>query len=85
MERKVGSGRKGTVDEEEYLYKSVAKLAVRFNSARGMLFKAVLDHNSLLLGQMKRGICSRISFNSPLSTEKRVGISRKRLNGSSRR
>jgi len=29
MERKVGSGRKGTVDEEEYLLKSLAKLAGR--------------------------------------------------------
>jgi len=30
MERKVGSGRKGTVDEEEYLLKSVTKLVDRF-------------------------------------------------------
>ncbi|KNZ72380.1 Elongator complex protein 1 [Termitomyces sp. J132] len=30
MERKVGSGRKGTVDEEEYLLKSLTKLAARF-------------------------------------------------------
>ncbi|KZT27113.1 IkappaB kinase complex IKAP component [Neolentinus lepideus HHB14362 ss-1] len=30
MERKVGSGRKGTVDEEEYLLNSVAKLVNRF-------------------------------------------------------
>ncbi|KAA1476949.1 Elongator complex protein 1 [Dentipellis sp. KUC8613] len=30
MERKVGSGRKGTVDEEEYLLKSITKLAGRF-------------------------------------------------------
>ncbi|THH29047.1 hypothetical protein EUX98_g5147 [Antrodiella citrinella] len=30
MERKVGSGRKGTIDEEEYLLKSVAKLVGRF-------------------------------------------------------
>ncbi|KAI0264133.1 IKI3 family-domain-containing protein [Gloeopeniophorella convolvens] len=29
MERKVGSGRKGTVDEEEYLLKSLTKLAAR--------------------------------------------------------
>ncbi|KIK96350.1 hypothetical protein PAXRUDRAFT_138652 [Paxillus rubicundulus Ve08.2h10] len=29
MERKVGSGRKGTVDEEEYLLKSMAKLVTR--------------------------------------------------------
>ncbi|KAI0828044.1 IkappaB kinase complex IKAP component [Trametes gibbosa] len=31
LERKVGSGRKGTVDEEEYLLKSVSKLVTRFN------------------------------------------------------
>ncbi|KAF9463531.1 pol II transcription elongation factor [Collybia nuda] len=41
MERKVGSGRKGTVDEEEYLLKSVTKLVGRFitvqDEARGLL------------------------------------------------
>ena len=35
MERKVGSGRKGTVDEEEYLLKSLTKLAGRFVTAQG--------------------------------------------------
>ncbi|CCM05755.1 uncharacterized protein FIBRA_07987 [Fibroporia radiculosa] len=34
LERKVGSGRKGTVDEEEYLLKSVSKLVVRFNASQ---------------------------------------------------
>ncbi|KAF8633329.1 hypothetical protein AX17_004501 [Amanita inopinata Kibby_2008] len=34
LERKVGSGRKGTVDEEEYLLKSITKLVARFNTAR---------------------------------------------------
>ncbi|KAL6305119.1 IkappaB kinase complex IKAP component [Sparassis latifolia] len=34
MERKVGSGRKGTVDEEEYLLKSVTKLVGRFNTVQ---------------------------------------------------
>ncbi|KAK1230942.1 putative elongator complex protein 1 [Marasmius sp. AFHP31] len=33
-ERKVGSGRKGTVDEEEYLLKSVTKLTARFSATR---------------------------------------------------
>ncbi|KAF8058697.1 pol II transcription elongation factor [Lyophyllum atratum] len=41
MERKVGSGRKGTVDEEEYLLKSLTKLATRFatiqDEVRGLL------------------------------------------------
>lgn len=36
MERKVGSGRKGTVDEEEYLLKSITKLVGRFNSTQSM-------------------------------------------------
>ena len=35
MERKVGSGRKGTADEEEYLLKSLAKLAGRVVTAQG--------------------------------------------------
>ncbi|KAJ8489069.1 hypothetical protein ONZ51_g3188 [Trametes cubensis] len=34
LERKVGSGRKGTVDEEEYLLKSVSKLVTRFNTTQ---------------------------------------------------
>ncbi|TBU27865.1 IkappaB kinase complex IKAP component [Dichomitus squalens] len=34
LERKVGSGRKGTVDEEEYLFKSVSKLVTRFNTTQ---------------------------------------------------
>lgn len=37
MERKVGSGRKGTVDEEEYLLKSVTKLVARFVTIQGEL------------------------------------------------
>lgn len=36
-ERKVGSGRKGTVDEEEYLLNSFAKLATRLATAQGSL------------------------------------------------
>jgi hypothetical protein len=35
LERKVGSGRKGTVDEEEYLFKSVSKLVARINTVQG--------------------------------------------------
>ena len=35
MERKVGSGRKGTVDEEEYLLRSVSKLADKFAATQG--------------------------------------------------
>lgn len=36
MERKVGSGRKGTVDEEEYLLKSLTKLVARFEGVQCM-------------------------------------------------
>lgn len=36
LERKAGSGRKGTVDEEEYLLKSVGKLVDRFKNIRGI-------------------------------------------------
>lgn len=50
-ERKVGSGRKGTVDEEEYLLKSIAKLVERFTAAQGEarnllphLFQITPDH-----------------------------------------
>lgn len=34
MERKVGSGRKGTIDEEEYLLKSIGKLVPRFDTVQ---------------------------------------------------
>ncbi|KAG6839915.1 hypothetical protein C0991_010395 [Blastosporella zonata] len=43
MERKVGSGRKGTVDEEEYLLKSLTKLTARFASIQDEA-KALLPH-----------------------------------------
>lgn len=35
MERKVSSGRKGTVDEEEYLLKSLTKLTIKLSEAQG--------------------------------------------------
>ncbi|KAI5122330.1 hypothetical protein M0805_002497 [Coniferiporia weirii] len=35
MERKVGSGRKGTIDEEEYLLRSIGKLVARFDTVQG--------------------------------------------------
>ncbi|KAH9985168.1 IKI3 family-domain-containing protein [Russula vinacea] len=43
MERKVGSGRKGTVDEEEYLLKSLTKLAGRLATAQDET-KALVPH-----------------------------------------
>jgi elongator complex protein 1 len=42
MERKIGSGRKGTVDEEEYLLKSVSKLVEKFAVTKGMLLSVVI-------------------------------------------
>ena len=42
MERKVGSGRKGTADEEEYLLKSLVKLAGRLVTAQGACLKFFL-------------------------------------------
>jgi elongator complex protein 1 len=50
MERKIGSGRKGTVDEEEYLLKSITKLVEKFAVTIGMslrghrVFAARSDH-----------------------------------------
>ena len=43
MERKIGSGRKGTVDEEEYLLKSVSKLVEKFAVTKGMLLLVVIE------------------------------------------
>lgn len=34
-ERKVGSGRKGTVDEEEYLLQSIVKMCTRLATIQG--------------------------------------------------
>ncbi|KAK0495026.1 pol II transcription elongation factor [Armillaria luteobubalina] len=47
QERKVGSGRKGTADEEEYLFKSVAKLVVKFTTTRG-LWRVAIGERSLI-------------------------------------
>lgn len=43
MERKVGSGRKGTIDEEEYLLKSIGKLVTRFDTVQGELHLIALS------------------------------------------
>ena len=42
MERKVGSGRKGTIDEEEYLLNSVSKLVLRLNTMDGKILNRSL-------------------------------------------
>jgi elongator complex protein 1 len=43
MERKIGSGRKGTVDEEEYLLKSISKLVEKFAVTKGEV-RCLLPH-----------------------------------------
>jgi len=58
MERKVGSGRKGTVDEEEYLLKSVTKLVSRWTATQrkisGPSGCTRPDHFCDLLGEGKK-------------------------------
>jgi len=39
MERKIGSGRKGTVDEEEYLLQSLTKLVEKFAATKGVFLR----------------------------------------------
>ena len=41
LERKAGSGRKGTVDEEEYLLRSVTKLVERLKTTQGEMLLIV--------------------------------------------
>jgi len=55
LERKAGSGRKGTVDEEEYLFKSVGKLVDRFKNTRGTF---ISPHFGLVKGNVD-GIARR--------------------------
>ncbi len=54
MERKVGSGRKGTVDEEEYLLRSVTKLVTRFNTTQGTSLFGSLFSLPLTLSILQR-------------------------------
>ncbi|KAG5650449.1 hypothetical protein H0H81_012203 [Sphagnurus paluster] len=54
MERKVGSGRKGTVDEEEYLLKSLTKLTVRFSTIQDEA-RALLPHLLQFTPEHRRG------------------------------
>ena len=45
----MGSGRKGTVDEEEYLLKSITKLVARFNSTQGIYVCSYTQHDSYVV------------------------------------
>jgi len=53
MERKVGSGRKGTVDEEEYLLKSLTKLASKLSGVQDEA-AAIVPHLLRLLTPVHR-------------------------------
>lgn len=73
MERKVGSGRKGTVDEEEYLLKSVTKLVDRFLMTEGQFHlgskKKHIDFPVSL--KLKQEVSYLIYFSSLWSTGRR--------------
>ncbi|OJA14136.1 hypothetical protein AZE42_06727 [Rhizopogon vesiculosus] len=73
MERKLGSGRKGTVDEEEYLLKSVTKLVERCVTTQGEI-KKLLPH-LLQLSKVHReeGVALQVEFDQ-LQSELREAI-----------
>lgn len=67
MERKVGSGRKGTVDEEEYLLRSIGKLVGRFSGTRStslslLCVRYELYINSFVSGEGKKLLPHLIRF-----------------------
>ncbi len=43
LDRKVGSGKKGTVDEEEYILNSITKLVTRFRTLQGKPYLSVFS------------------------------------------
>jgi elongator complex protein 1 len=73
MERKLGSGKKGTVDEEEYILKSVTKLVERCATTQGEI-KKLLPH-LLQLSQVHReeGVALQVEFDH-LQSELRAAI-----------
>ncbi|KAH7910038.1 pol II transcription elongation factor [Hygrophoropsis aurantiaca] len=64
MERKIGSGRKGTVDEEEYLLRSLTKLVDKCSTTKGEITR--LTPHLLHLSQEHRseGIFLQAEFNN---------------------
>jgi elongator complex protein 1 len=57
MERKLGSGRKGTVDEEEYLLKSLTKLVERCAATQGKrarIFLLDVADDPCIAGEIKK-------------------------------
>lgn len=72
MERKVGSGRKGTVDEEEYLLRSITKLVGRFNTTQSWSFLLVTGPLNLTsFVKMTDSVSYPTSFSLPKSTEQK--------------
>ena len=72
MERKVGSGRKGMVDEEEYLLRSITKLVGRFNTTQSWSFLLVTGSLNLTsFVKMTDSVSYPTSFSLPKSTEQK--------------
>ncbi|KAG1812305.1 pol II transcription elongation factor [Suillus variegatus] len=73
MERKLGSGRKGTVDEEEYILKSVAKLVERCATTQGEIKKLLPHLLQLSQAHREEGVALQIEFDH-LQCELRAAI-----------
>ncbi|KAG2050912.1 pol II transcription elongation factor [Suillus hirtellus] len=73
MERKLGSGRKGTVDEEEYILKSVAKLVERCATTQGEIKKLLPHLLQLSQAHREEGVALQIEFDH-LQCELRTAI-----------
>ncbi|KAG6382066.1 pol II transcription elongation factor [Boletus reticuloceps] len=73
MERKVGSGRKGTVDEEEYLLKSISKLVARWTVTQGEIRKLLPHLLQFSKGHRAEGVALQQAY-SAFDTELREAI-----------
>lgn len=73
MERKLGSGRKGTVDEEEYILKSVTKLVERCATTQGEIKKLLPHLLQLSQAHREEGVTLQVEFDY-LQSELRAAI-----------
>lgn len=73
MERKLGSGRKGTVDEEEYILKSVTKLVERCATVQGEIKKLLPHLLQLSQAHREEGVSLQVEFDH-LQSELRGAI-----------
>ncbi|KAG1767483.1 pol II transcription elongation factor [Suillus placidus] len=73
MERKLGSGRKGTVDEEEYILKSVMKLVERCATTQGETRKLLPHLLQLSQAHREEGVALQVEFDY-LQSELRAAI-----------